>query len=96
MANFTVAISKNYFPRALWPNSPSGVQEFYETVEIQAATRTEAARKTWAKHSERWLGLVKPSETMAPQRISLHVGTQTTPPGRLDPILVFEKPQRPT
>lgn len=83
---FRVGIPKAYFPKTI--NQPK-FTETYEVVEIQAISRTEAAKLAWLQHGSRWLENMKPSATRI-RKISLYVDNPETRTvmGRLNPITV--------
>ena len=90
--NYTVAISKVYFPEKFWKTASLGqFNEYAEVLGIRASSRTEAAETAWKRHGKRW------RENMKPQASKLIVRLHVNDPlvgaggyvGRLVPVRVF-------
>jgi hypothetical protein len=92
--NYTVAISKAYFPKSFWTTVGLGpFDEHAEVVGVRASSRTEAAEKAWARHGKRWRRhMHKPASKLI---VCLHVNDPDAGRGglasRLHPVKVYEE-----
>jgi len=91
MPKYKVAIAKAYFPKGTWPEDK--ICEFVDVVEIDATSRTEAAKEAWEIKSDEWLNKMNPRQTTR-RVVSLHVNDPKAGVGghaeRLRPIRVYE------
>ncbi len=90
MKTFFIYIHKAYFPKEL--HKKDLVQEDYAQWNVKAETRTEAAKKVWAKHGKELLEKMTENKNSLPRKVSLYSGSKTDPTtyaGRLPPILVY-------
>ena len=92
---YKVAISKDYFPKELWPKNPElAVAGYYTTVKVKAVSRTDAAGKVWHMYGKNWLKFMGPKKASV-RKISLHVNDPAAGQGgatsRLTPIQVFSE-----
>jgi hypothetical protein len=87
-----VYIHKVYFPPEIQPKE-IGKEDFEQWV-VPAISRQEAAKKVWATHGNRLLGLMGPKKTKLPRKVSLFVSAPEAgvggKAGRLSPIIVYE------
>jgi len=93
MPTYTVAIRKDYFPRELRASATvtgnPDLNEFFAVVRVRAANRNQAATRVWQINGAAWVALLTPKATTI-RKVSLHVSDGSTPPGRLEPILVYK------
>ena len=92
--NYTVAISKLYFPKEFWKTvGLDQFDEYADVVGIRASSRTEAATKAWEKYGKGWRrNMVKQASRLI---VSLHINDPNLERGglvgRLTPIKVYEE-----
>ena len=85
--NYDVCIPKVYFPKSRWP---SGVEEYIHVHHVKAKNRVNAANMIWNQFGDGYLLAMEPRHSSLPRKVSLFVsGDQNQPPGRQQPILVF-------
>lgn len=92
--NYTVAISKVYFPKSFWKTARLGqFDEFAEVIGIRASSRTEAAETAWKRHGKRWRRHMVPQASKLIIRLHVNCPISGTGghTGRLTPIKVYEE-----
>lgn len=92
MTKYKVGIAKDYFPKY---KHPTGIgEEFFEVVQVEATSRTEAAKMAWELNCGRWLReMTEGYSTTLGRKVSLHVNSPKAGVGgkigRLTAILVY-------
>jgi GNAT superfamily N-acetyltransferase len=96
LIEFTVYISKTYFPKELHP--PGKMNDVFEQWKEKATSRSNAAYKIWAQHGPRLLSLMLPHPGKLPRKVSLNVNSPKAGvggiAGRLSTIVVYPTESR--
>jgi len=55
MSIYKVRISREYFPKTIWPEDG---RDYYDEVEVDATCKSAAAKTAWKVRGDRWLSLM--------------------------------------